>query len=512
MKLNKIEKLKLNLSPKEFYDRLEKIDPKNLTDADIFYLKNFGIYTTKQHPDKFMLRIRIPAGRIEKKSLKAIAQKSYRRKVLITARAQIEIHGLDFKEALKTHKELLGYGLTTLATLTDNIRNIVTDPMDGYGKESIIEVYPIIKEMEKIALDMDNLGMLPRKFNAAISGNRKNVVSFFTNDCYFALAKRGEEYGFRLFLGGKNSAFAKDTGLFIKKEQVVDVFGAIIEAYKKYGPRGSRNRARLFHFIEEIGLEGFLEKMKEFYPDGLESGGEVLTGKYLTKIGGVRIHETRFGEVEPEELERLSKDEGEIRLGADQNIYTLFPKGDSAYKRGFLTVCAGSRYCIYSLFDTKEEAARVENLLKGLVVGYSGCLKGCGRHIACDIGFVGIRTNAYGRVERGVRLFLGGEYTFGEKPARQIYWAVPLRKLSLVLGSIMDDFKKSGFKDFEEYSKNVLNRFSAEFLGYYFLAKIYANGKTALKGIKEEDDIFALGFENFQEAVKELEKRLYSCE
>jgi len=59
MKLSKIEKLKLQLPPIEYYKDLTKIT--DISERDYFYLKNFGIYSTKQQ-EEFILRLRIPQG------------------------------------------------------------------------------------------------------------------------------------------------------------------------------------------------------------------------------------------------------------------------------------------------------------------------------------------------------------------------------------------------------------------------------------------------------------------
>jgi ferredoxin-nitrite reductase len=513
MKLNKIEKIKLKQSAKGFYEKLDSLSSKNLSDADIFFLRNFGIYTTKQNIDSFMLRIRVPAGRIKKDRLKTILDVSKNKRLLLTARAEMEIHDLNFKEAIDTHKYLLKNGISTFATLSDNVRNIVTDPFDGLDG-SKFEAFTLIQKMDEIATDIKNLASLPRKFNVAISANSYKFISFFNNDCYFALAKKDDAYGFKLFLGGKNSSFAKDSNLFVRWDRVVDIYEAILRAYSKYGLKESRNRARLYYLIEEIGMEGFLERVKEFYKKDFEYDAKLVVKNTPLDNLSFEAIDTDFAEVDKKLLEELLNKEGEIRLGADHRIYLINKSKNLKKEFSSMVVCAGSRYCVFSLFDTKERAKEISNLLSNLNVGYSGCLKGCARHTASDIGFVGIRTNAFNVVERGVRLFLGGEYTEGKRVARQIYWAVPLRKLHLILKSIIDDFRKSGFKEFEEYSKNILNSFSTPFLGYFFLAKVYTKKDISLKDVKEEIDIFGLGYSSFEEAVKELEQKLYcdDCE
>ncbi len=537
MKLNKIEKLKLRLKPFDYYKQLDSLNPNNLSEADRFYLKNFGIYNTKLEPQKFMLRLRITAGRIELEKLKKILfyAKKFDAKILLTARAQIELHNLDFESVLHIHKNLEIEHISSWQTLTDNFRNIVADPLDGVGKNSYFEVYPLILRMQKLFFkNPDFVGMIPRKFNTAISANSKNISSFFGNDCYFALAKKDNKVGFNLFLGGKNLAIAKNADIFVIKEEVVKLFEAIIKAYKKYGFRENRTKARLYHLIQDIGIDGFKKKIKEFYNKEFENAGELICEKYK-KVGDwfelknetfAYRFKSRYGEIDIETFGQIvdfaQSSGSEIRVGIDQNLYIIglkelkFPISSLSQNQNIIT-CAGSRYCIYSLFDTKKEADKLIlekiNALN-IKIGYSGCLKGCGRHILADIGFVGIRTNLFGEVERGVRLYIGGEYTKGKRSARLIYWAVPLRKLNNLLKIIIDEFQYSGYEDFEEFSKNVLNRYSEEFLAFWFLAKLYTKKEFSLNK-NEKNLIKHFEKENFfkndlHQTIKILEKMVFS--
>ncbi len=509
MKLNKIERLKQELPPIEYYKRLDSLEEEDLTDADLFYLKNFGIYGVKTKPG-FMLRIRVPAGRIEYEQIREILThaKESDARILLTARAQLELHDLTFSQAVHIHKYLKNVGLTTFGTLVDNFRNIVTDPYDGASKECKIEAWPIIQKMQEIILQPTLLGMLPRKFNTAVVGVSKSTQSFFSNDAAFLLAKKDERLGFNLYLGGKNSNLAQDANIFVSKEEVVPLFEAIAKAYLRYGLRQKRTKARLFHLIEEIGLEEFKKKIQEFYPTKWESGGQLLLQKEKSEVYkelsegtlGYR-YQTKFGEVTIKELESLlalAKDQGaQIRLGVDQNIYLLGMREKippSPHPSSEMLVCAGSRYCIYSLFDTKQEAlSLLDRLSKHQIrVGYSGCLKGCGRHIVSDIGLVGIRTNNFGQVERGVRFFLGALYSYKRAEARLIFWAVPLRRLNDVIDLVLVEFERSDFKDFEHFSEHILHRYEPEFLAWYILAKLDKKqlpplGEIAPRAISHEE-------------------------
>ncbi len=543
MKLNKIERLKANLKPIDYLQKLNSLNFANLEESDRFYLKNFGIYTQSQRVDEFMLRVRVAGGRINIDKLEAILQiaKEFNAKIILTARAQIELQKLTPQNILNAYLKLQDSGLTSWQTLTDNFRNIVTDVYDGVGVECQIEAYSLILQMQELFLKKAQYtGMVPRKFNTAICGSKSVATSFFGNDCYFALAKKEGVYGFNLYLGGKNNKVAKCANIFVRQEEAVEIFSAVIEAYLKYGFRGSRTKARLHFLIESVGIDGFVEYIKEFYTKGLNSAGRLITAKqdnrddfYKTKDGKYAYRfKSKFAEVDIASVESIikfaKKEQLELRVGVDQNIYIFGLDKKEAPLKGLssnqnMLVCAGSRYCFFSLFDTKE---RVEELhLKkinkyGIKVGYSGCLKGCGRHNFSDIGLVGIRTNLYGGLELGVRLFLGGLYTDGQSGARLIYWAVPLRALNSIINVIIEEFEASGFNDFEEFGKEFLAKFESEFLAFWFLAKLYTKQKNTLKEptafnylLEGNNAIISEPKEEksrLYETIKELERRVYS--
>ena len=450
-----------------------------------------------------MLRVRITAGRVtisELSEIRSVAQR-YRLRMILTMRAQIELHGLEASTVLEVWKKLEDAGLTTWQTLTDNFRNIVTDPFDGESGTSRIEAYPLIKEMESLFLkNPDYVGTLPRKFNTAICGTVESGHSFFGNDLYFALAQKGVRVGFNLYLGGKNSAMAQDADIFVEKDEVATLFDAVIQTYLHYGLRGTRSKTRLFHLLQSIGLEGFKTRLQSYYPNSLQHAGTLLARKCATReFTQLRegdyafCYRSRFGEISTEELSMLcdyaEAEKLSVRIGVDQNLYLFGLKKPEApfAKRSNpprLSVCAGSRYCSLSLFDMKEEAGmlpldRLERL--GVSIGYSGCLKGCGKHQHADIGLVGLRTAIYGPTQKSARLFLGGEYTDGKVTARLTLMAVPLHGINDMIHVILDEFEQSGYLDFETFSKHTLNHFSTDFLALWFLAKCYTQKRDPLK-------------------------------
>ena len=508
MKPNKIERLKTLLSPYDFRRKIDTLDLSDLDDEARFYLKNYGIYNIKLQPETFMLRIRIAGGRISLEALRFLAEIAarYSLELLATARAQLELHGLRAETVMEVWNLLEKKGIGTLQTLTDNFRNIVTDPYDGLHRYSRIETYPLITQMQRLFLDRPEwMGMLPRKFNTAICGTEVTDTTFFSNDLFFALAQRKGEWGFNLYLGGKNSATARPSGIFVRVEEVPSLFEAVARAYRKYGLRGSRSRTRLYHLLEETGMKNFVARISEFYPGTMLTAGTNRIRKgtpsdYTALKNGTYgyCYRSRFGILDTDALRKVldhAETHGlEIRTGTDQNLHLLglkekqipFGKVTGA---SHVTACAGSRYCALSLWDIKSDVSflpleKIE--IYHIQVGFSGCLKGCGRHHHCDIGLVGLRTNSYGETQKAARVFLGGIYSRSGSPARLIFPVVPLKHLNRLLEVVIDEYVSSGEEDFERFSQTHLNPLSEGFVLLWFLSKLYLKEKIRLEPLSEE--------------------------
>ena len=541
MKHNKIERAKAHLVPYDFRTHIKMLDLTELKEEERFYLKNYGIYNSKLRPERFTLRIRIAAGRIMYPALHTLVQiaKKYNLEMLVTARAQLELHGLSSENILEVWVLLKQNKLTTLQTFTDNFRNIVTDPYDGVDVNSKIETYELIEQMQHVFLDRSEwMGMLPRKFNTAICGTTRTHTHFFGNDLFFALASKKGEWGFNLFLGGKNSEVAQDADIFVTAKEVPLMFEAVAKAYRAYGLRGTRSRTRLFYLLEAIGMEAFVVHVAEFYPKKIVSRGKLHVEKasfssYRKLVDGNYGYclQSKFGKVDIGRLEesmRYAKKENlEIRIGVDQNLYLLGLKEKylpfaSILGASNVTACAGSHYCALSLWDIKSDTAylpleKIERYQ--LQVGFSGCLKGCGRHHHCDIGLVGLRTNSFGQTQKAARVYLGGQYSKGDTPARLIFPIVPLAHLTVLIEVIIKVFEESGESDFERFSQKYLNPLSSGFVMLWFLSKLYLKEKIILeqaseavlyqKLIKAPDFPFFEGDENYLKSTNVMKHALW---
>lgn len=511
-KLNKRERHKKNLSPFEYYPQIETLDFTSISEGDSFYLQDFGIFNTPIEEEEYTLRLRITAGRITTAQLRAISSivKHYNLEIILTARAGMQLHGLNSENILNIFNQINDLGISTWQTFGDNVRNIVTDVYDGRGAASVIETYPLILQMQEYFLKTPHLvGMLPRRISTGISGNSANVTSFFANDLYFALAKKGDVFGFNVYMGGKNTEIARSADIFLLPDEVVSFFIAFIEAFNKHGLRFTRSRTRLFYLLEEIGMETFLEHIAHEYQKNWQKAGElVLEKSFFSRYQQLRdgsfafCYESSFGRMSAEELSAIANfaeiQNAEVRLGIDHNIYLLglserFTPFERLIKSQTVVACAGSHYCPYSFWNIKDDAQLLplEKIHEHRIqIGISGCAKGCGRHQHCDIGLIGLRTNNFGDTDKGARIYIGAEHSTGMSVGRELFEMVPMKHIRSVIEIIIEEYEHSGKDTFESFSSDILNRYSIEFFALWILAKLESGSTIAMSAVGAQDNLF----------------------
>ena len=502
-KLNRRETYKARQKPFDYYlKEFESLDFENLGEGDRYYLQDFGIFNTEFLEDEFTIRIRVAGGRIALEDFIALAKivQEYDLTIVLTARCGMQLHNVyaDDVLAIWQHVNALK-SVTTWQSFGDNVRNIVTDVYDGVLVDSRIECYPLIEAMQDYIIQNPKyVGMLPRRVSIGISGNETNITSFFANDIYFALAQKEGEYGFNVYMGGKNTETAQDADIFLNSDEVLEFYKAFLETFYNHGSRFSRSKTRLFYFIEEYGIKHLRSLIEKYFGKRFEKAGELLLKKggfnefkKLKDGSWGYCYQTNFSKLDTEEMLKIAEfaqDNGcEIRFGMDQNIYFIgIPNKqvpfNSPANSSTVVACAGN-LCPYAVWSIKGETKYLPlDLIQkySIYVGFSGCAKGCGRHRHTDIGLIGLKTNNFGDVEGGCRIFIGAEHSFGKSVGRELFSMVPFPHLNRVVTLIIEMYASYGFKDFEEYSAKVLRFYSNRLLALWHIANLEQNQKIPL--------------------------------
>ncbi len=511
-KINKVEKTKALHSPQEAFERLKSFaeagyDAIPKEDKAVF-LKYFGIFDKEKPNGKnhFMLRVRIPGGQMSPEQAKKVGQvaKAYGNNYIdITTRMQIELRYLKIEDLPTVLEELESVGITTYQTGIDNLRNIVTDPLDGLSHDQVIESYPILMKMQEIFIKKESwIGTLPRKFNTAISGSYANRCNVFAHDCCFVLAQKEGIYGYNVYLGGRVGMLAEKADVFLQNEaEAVAFFEALITIFKAYGFRDNRNKNRLHFFIEAVGMETLVDAIREQSGIDFLTAGETLVqldhheavhGRIQQKDGSFALHCIVPAGIFDGDAMKQAGEIAEIygsgvRLSIDQNLYiTGIAQEDipkvldwelfNRYKNintpffNHLISCAGSETCSFGVIKGKSDALRVSAYLSekfdlpdGKVrIYWSACVKGCGIHELGDIGLLGCKAKVDGKAVEGVDIMLGGKMLNESAEAKTVLKAIPLEFAGEFLEQLIEQYQllKNANETFEHFYDRLLTRYS----------------------------------------------------
>jgi len=552
-KQNKIEKIKELKNPMDAFTQIEtyaKEGYDSIPDEDKkYFLKCFGIYDKDAlTPKQFMMRVRIAGGHLNASQanvLGKIAQDYGQDYIDITTRAQIEFRYLHIEDIPTILKKLEDVGLNSYQTGVDNFRNIVTDPLDKEGFDTILPSYGLLQKIqEKFLFNPDWISTLPRKFNTAITGSTANRCNVFGHDCCFILAQKDGVYGYNMYLGGRVGMIAKDADIFLcNEDEVLSAYGAIVEIFKKYGFRDNRNKNRLHFLIDAVGIDTISSAIREYAKVDFESSGETMTSMhhYDSTHGKIQLRDGTFGVqiIVPSgifsgtdliKVAQLSQDRGngEIRFSVEQNIYILGIKNpQELLKDDFFTqyknintpyfnnliACAGTEHCSFGVIENKRDAIAMSEYLSSAVplesgkirIYWSACVKGCGTHEIADIGFEGCKAKVDGKTEDGVHISIGGKVLSDGKNGYTVMKSTPLRFAKYHVETLALEYKKlKGKKEsFESFNDRVLLNYSPAYIGFYMQLQAYLRAKNikidldinrVLKtGKNEEFELFELG-------------------
>ena len=186
-KVNKIEEVKTLKTPMEVFEKLDFYAQNgydSIPDEDKkYFLKCFGIFDKDDlTPKQFMMRVRVAGGHLNATQARAIGEvardfgEDY---IDITTRAQIELRYLDIENIPTLIKKLQSVGIDSFQTGVDNFRNIVNDPIDGFGFDNILPSQGVLLKLQSQFLhDPAWISALPRSLS--VSQSRKSVKFAFS--------------------------------------------------------------------------------------------------------------------------------------------------------------------------------------------------------------------------------------------------------------------------------------------------------------------------------------------
>jgi sulfite reductase (ferredoxin) len=421
-----------------------------------------GTWTGDEHIETieakyFMMRVRCDGGALTVEQLRTLGQLSTefaRDTADISDRENLQMHWIQVEDVPEIWRRLEAVGLQTTEACGDCPRVVLGSPLAGESLDEVLDASPAIDEIVRRYIGKPEYANLPRKYKTAISGLQD--VCHEVNDVAFIGVNHPEHGpGLDVWVGGglsTNPMLGQRLGAWVPLEEVPDVWEAITSAFRDYGYRRLRSKARLKFLIKDWGVEKFRQVVETEYLKRPLIDGPALEppAHPIDHVGVQRLKNGRnsvgvapiAGRVSGTILSAVA-DIAE-KAGSDRVRFTPYqklivldvpddelddvvsalealglPSRPSHWRRN-LMACTGIEYCKLSFAETRVRAQglvpdlekRLEDINAQLdvpvTVNINGCPNSCARIQVADIGFKGQMVDDGDGPVEGFQVHLGG--------------------------------------------------------------------------------------------------------
>ncbi len=516
--LSKEERIKYEENPLDIWDKLVAHAARNQfpEGGDVFRFKFHGLFHVAPAQDSFMLRMRVPGGRLTARQMHGLAEMAAdwgAGEAHVTTRANLQIRQFQPRDIVRVLMKIDSLGMSSRGSGADNIRNITATPTSGLDPQELFDVMPLAEALNFYILNSRDLYGLPRKFNVAFDGGGSIGVVADTNDIAFVATCVGEGRAvpagiyFRVQLCGitGHKQFARDCGLLLTPDQTVAVAAAMIRVFNDHGDRTDRKKARLKYLIDAWGVEKFLEETEKrlAFPllrigvDECEPrmpidrkahlGVHAQKQPGLTYLG-VAVPVGRLSVAQMHALAEIAErfGSGELRLTVWQNLLVpniplekmnaaraaLVAVGLSDEASSFAAgavACTGNKGCKYAATDTKRHAVELAAHLDArfkieqpVNVHVTGCPHSCAQHYVGDIGLLGAKVNG----EEGYQVLIGGGADDRQGLGRELISAIRFTELPAAMERLMGAYvaRRQEGESFLQYTRrHTMDELKAQF-------------------------------------------------
>jgi len=455
-----------NVYSKEGFDSIEKNDLRGRMRWWGLYTQREqgydGSWTGDENMDKlearyFMMRVRCDGGAVSAAALRALGQISteYARDTAdISDRENVQYHWIEVEQVPEIWRRLDAVGLQTAEACGDCPRVVLGSPLAGESLDEVLDASPAVDEIVRRYIGKPEYANLPRKYKTAISG-LQDVVHEVNDIAFIGVNHPEHGPGLDVWVGGglsTNPMLGQRLGAWVPLDEVPDVWEAVTSAFRDYGYRRLRSKARLKFLIKDWGVEKFrqvveTEYLKRPLIDGpapeppahpIDHVGvqRLKNGRNAVGVAPIagRVSGTILSAV-ADIAEKAGSDR--VRFTPYQKLIVLdvpddklddvvsalealgLPSRPSQWRRN-LMACTGIEYCKLSFAETRVRAQglvpdlekRLEDINAQLdvpiTVNINGCPNSCARIQVADIGFKGQMVDDGDGPVEGFQVHLGG--------------------------------------------------------------------------------------------------------
>ena len=526
IKLTKEEKLKQEKAGLDVYDdilRYARTGFETIEAGDFMRFKWYGVYQQRPNEGHFMMRIKVPGGRMTSDQARCIADLTgtYARGICdITTRQTIQLHWLTIEQLPDVFARLDAVGLTTAGACGDIARNVTSSPAAGFDPAELVDTRPVVDAMQAFFHMNKDFGDLPRKFKIAIEGSPVQSTVPQINDAALVAHKRPSDgmVGYHFLVGGGLSLqphFGDMLDIFVPATEIdkcVDVMRAVAVCYRDANQlRAKRTRARLKYLMDEWGPVKFTEEVRallDWTPDPAAPGFAFSDETFRDHLGvnaqkqpglhwiGLCVTVGRLTDTQLRDAANIAERYGgsELRLTNVQNM--LVPHiptenldaakaalADAGFawdvptiRRGVMA-CTGIEFCNLAITETKQrmkdvtaylETVHPEPYERGLKINMNGCPNSCAQHHVADIGLQGcLARREDGSQTEAYDIHLGGDLGLHPSFTRAIHRKVPADQVQYAIANVISKFQatRQGQERFAQWAHRHTNEELDAFLG-----------------------------------------------
>jgi sulfite reductase (ferredoxin) len=228
-----------------------------------------GVYGQRQQGVQ-MIRIKLPFGKVSTKQLLRIANISdeYSNGNLhLTTRQDIQIHHVSLDRTPELWAKLEQDDITLREACGNTVRNVTASAEAGIDLNEPFDVSPYAHAVFSYFLRKPFGQELGRKIKIAFSNSDKDTAVTYIHDIGFIPKINAQnERGFKVLIGGGLGAqpfLAQVAYEFLLENKLIPFIESSIRVFDRYGERVSRHKARIKYLINKIGVEAFLNLIKE---------------------------------------------------------------------------------------------------------------------------------------------------------------------------------------------------------------------------------------------------------
>ncbi len=231
----------------------------------------YGNYEIRQGGDLYMLRSKLPQGRVTAEQLEAlgeVAEQHSRGFGHLTTRQNLQLHFISGRGTLAALARLEAVGITSREACGNAVRNVTACPYAGVSPDEVFDTSPYSEALTRWFLRHPLSASLPRKFKIAFEGCAEDHAAAAINDIAFFARRQDGRRGFEVRLGGGTATFpvtARRLFPFLPAGEYLALAEAVVRVFHRMGERQNRKAARMKYLVKKLGWDGFqAEILKAF--------------------------------------------------------------------------------------------------------------------------------------------------------------------------------------------------------------------------------------------------------